>query len=155
MGSRHLGRSHSEIGGNFVFLMQELVQKHDPELILFERPIRKIVLKPNDKIKINPDTIYRLSGLAFICEAMAAAWGIPCKAVSLHTARSSFLGRGMVPRGRDNVKAAVMQGCALRGWSVKNDDEGDAACVWASEAKGALGSPLFAEGTRNDGNGTP
>lgn len=152
MGSRRLGPTgcdHARAGAGLVALMQELVGQYDPSLILFEQPIDKMVMRPNDKIKMNPATIYRLHGLAFVCESLARSWGIECQSVNMHTARRMFLGSGMVPRGRDKVKAAVMDGCRLRGWHPQNDDEGDAACVWASHA-GAVGSPLFAEGTTND-----
>jgi len=128
--------------------MQELIEEYEPELILFEEPIKRIIqeadTKNKRKIKLNPHTLYRLGGLAFTCEAMAGLWNIPVQPVNMHKARAMFLGRGGVPIGRDKVKAAVMEGCRLRGWNPANDDEGDAACIWATHAKDAVGSPLFA-----------
>lgn len=152
MGSRRLGPvgcAHSVVGGGLLYLMDELISKHKPELILFEEPIKRIVQsdgKGNKGIQLNPATLYRLGGLAFLCEAVASTHGIPVQAVNLHAARTMFLGRGATPRGRLNVKAAVMEGCRLRGWHVENDDESDAACIWATHATGAAGSPLFARG---------
>ena len=152
MGSRRLGPlgcTHSVAGGGLLYLMDELISEHKPELILFEQPIRRIVQEKEvkggkKKIKLNPHTLYRLGGLAFICEAVASTHGIPVKSVNMHTARAMFLKPGKAPVGK--AKEAVMEGCRLRGWHVENDDESDAACIWATHARGAAGSPLFARG---------
>ena len=150
MGSRRLGPvgcAHSVVGGGLLYLMDELIAAHKPELILFEEPIKRIVQsdgKGNKGIKLNPATLYRLGGLAFICEAVASTHGIPVMPVNMHTARAMFLKPGKAPVGK--AKEAVMEGCRLRGWSVENDDESDAACIWATHATGAAGSPLFARG---------
>ena len=68
-----------------------------------------------------------LIGLAFMAGVVARARGIRFERVHVQTVRRHLLNQGRP----NNPKRAVMERCRLLGWEVRNDNEADAAAVWA------------------------
>ena len=101
------------------------------------------------EIGMSDDTMALLRGAIGVVESCAAHAKIPrIEAVGVQEARRHLLGSGRIPRGQGKV--LVRERCRVLGWDVANDDESDAACIWAlgcgqmSPAMAAMTTPLFA-----------
>lgn len=87
--------------------------------VWYEAPIMRGV----DKLR----TLQLLLGLANMTEWWCYKVGVPCRQAEMRDWRKHFLGTST--GGRDALKKAARDACALRGWPVDNDDEADAAGV--------------------------
>jgi hypothetical protein len=94
-----------------------------------------------------------LRGAIGVIEASAAKARIPhIQDVGVQEARRYLLGPGRIPKGQG--KALVRERCRVLGWKVSdaNDDEADAACIWAfgcgqmSPSMAVYSTPLFSRG---------
>lgn len=97
-------------------------------------------------------TAMALIQLTGAIRAAAKRAGAKVHLASVQTVRKHFIGVGNLKR--DEAKKAVMDRCRLLGWSVKNDDQGDATAVWAYGMArlypkwAPQTGPLFAAGER-------
>lgn len=73
------------------------------------------------------DTIKRLVGLNAVISSACGVWRIRYRDVDVHTARSAFLGRGVLKSAE--AKARAMEMARAVGWNPANLDEADAAAV--------------------------
>jgi len=127
---------------NALRMTQDLISEHKPDLIVAEAAIG------------GPKASAFLIGLVACVEGCAFNRGIPFETINLGTIRKSFLGKHLTTRhfpslsqkaAKQAIKMQVVQGCALRGWSVHNDDEADALALWdyacATHARGYQSRP--------------
>lgn len=97
-----------------------------PDRILFEAPLPDLKPRNPQLRQKTPAWVVRLLlGLVALTETMAALKGIPCNEAMVATVRKHFVADG---RAKKHV---VMQRCRLLGWQVRNDNESDAAALWA------------------------
>lgn len=95
----------------------------------------------------NAHTVRGLLSLAAVAMAAGRNAGAQTKPVHVATWRKHFCGQGRP----EDPKRVTMDRCRLLGWDVKNDDEGDAAGVWAFGMSleypkwSPNSTPLFAE----------
>jgi hypothetical protein len=116
-----------------------------PDAVFYERGLG---IAAAMEIGMSDDTMALLRGAIGVVEASAAKARIPhIHAVGVQEARRYLLGPGRIPRGEG--KALVRERCRVLGWAAANDDESDAACIWAlgcgqmSPAMAAYTTPLF------------
>jgi hypothetical protein len=77
--------------------------------------------------KTNIHTVNKLCGLAGMAEWFAHRIGAVCRRVEQQSWRKHFIGRGTGKS--EELKAAAIRSCQLRGWMPTNDHEADAAGV--------------------------
>ena len=94
-----------------------------------------------DDGKSNAHTLAVLHGLTCVARAAGVNCGAKVNMVAVSTWRKHFTGHG---RPKD-PKGATLHMCKILGWSPQNDDEGDAAGLWAYEM--ALRYPKWGPGT--------
>lgn len=123
------------------------LQRHKPELVVFEQPMLPT--------QTNINTLRKLYGLAFELELIAGdrkllglPAGIPCMEVSNGDWIKHFLGAGNVPRDRDARKKAVVRMCGIRGWHVDEDND-------QADALGILDYALASESPEHALQATP
>jgi hypothetical protein len=118
-----------------------------PDAVFYERGLG---IAAAMEIGMSDDTMALLRGAIGIIEASAAKARIPhIQDVGVQEARRYLLGPGRIPKGQG--KALVRERCRVLGWKVSdaNDDEADAACIWAfgcgqmSPSMAAYSTPLF------------
>jgi len=91
-----------------------------------------------------------LLGMVAVAEELCEECGIPCSEAEVSSVRKFFIGTGRPAK----PKSEVAHKCALLGWYIRNDHEGDAAALWAytqsclNPAYAANFVPLFAGATR-------
>lgn len=117
-----------------------------PDAVFYERGLS---LAAAMEIGMSDDTMALLRGAIGVVESCAAKAKIPhIQPVGVQEARRYLLGAGRIPRGEG--KALVRERVRAMGWIAANDDEADAACIWAfgcgqmSPAMAAMTTPLFA-----------
>lgn len=111
-----------ELAPDFERLRRHLSDMHAASPIAavwYEAPIMRGV----DKLR----TLQLLLGLANMTEWWCYKVGVPCRQAEMRDWRKHFLGTST--GGRDALKKAAKDACALRGWPVTGDDEADAAGV--------------------------
>jgi hypothetical protein len=72
-------------------------------------------------------TVYKLCSLAGLAEWFTGRIGAHCRQVEQQSWRKHFIGRGTGPT--KELKRAAMEAARMRGWTVQNDHEADAAGV--------------------------
>jgi len=128
---------------NALIMTQGLIQTHSPDLIVAEAAIGG---------KNANSYLIKLFGCVQAC---AANRGIPVEPAHIGTVRKHFLGKALSARDFPHLKPAdakkaikqrVMQQCAMFGWPVETDDEGDAVAIWewacAIFARGYQSKPI-------------
>lgn len=112
---------------NALRMTQDLIAEHKPDLIVAEAAIG------------GPKASAYLIGLVACIEGCAVNRQTDFKTVNLGQIRKSFLGKHLTKKhfpalsaaaAKKAIKMQVVQGCALRGWPVHNDDEADALALW-------------------------
>lgn len=103
-------------------LLARLVKDHEPVALAVVRPFIS-----RDPKKRNPVTLRPILGMSCKIEEFALDAGLPLLKYSESDARKAFLAH--VPRTSPDIKAAVMEGCRLRGWPVCDDHAADALCI--------------------------
>ena len=105
----------------YVDRLTDLLSLTKPAVIVYEAPLSSVGMP-------NAHTAVILHGLVAFTEYTAARWRIVHRPAHISTVRKHFLGRA--PRdGRAKAKAAVIDGCARRGWDISNDNIADALAV--------------------------
>lgn len=94
-----------------------------PRFVYYEAPFNP----QGAERQSNAHTVRGLLSLAAVAMAAGVNAGAITKPVHVATWRKHFCGQGRP----ENPKRATMDRCRLLGWDVKNDDEADAAGVWA------------------------
>ena len=136
--------SAPEIFGNAVRWAEAYIGELKPDILVVEGLLSPLAM-PGDTSAAVRD---RLCGLHGIMLGVAHNAGVgEIVTASVGDVRNHFIGtRGLK---RAQAKEAVMQKCQMLGWSVKDDNQGDAAATWSYATalinpKLALrGSPLF------------
>jgi hypothetical protein len=124
------GLEFGRVGSNFRRWMVDMIMVHKPEHIAFEAPWMPMGdrNKSGKRSGMTSTRIPRLLiGLAFLAEQIAYEFEIECSEAEPSTCRKHFVGHG---RPEDPKKAVGMR-CALLGWNIHNDHEGDAGALWA------------------------
>ncbi len=103
----------------FVEKMEEIIGRAKPDVIA---RATRIIGRRN-----TPASIGVYFGLSMALDAMAVARRIRDVEISESDARRSFLGK--VPRKSADIKRAIIEGCASRGWWAKDDHGCDAIVV--------------------------
>lgn len=120
-GGELLGRA----GHEFQSWLFRMIGMWNVEMIAYEAPPAG---NTGGDIIMTFDETMMLFGMAFsvhiICEARKIS---PPRKVSVQTVRKHFVGHGRPP----NPKKVVKQRCRALGWTPANEDESDAAAVWA------------------------
>lgn len=130
-----------------------------PRLVVIEEALEPSVLA---KIGATLATTKLAYGLPAAAEMVLAARGVhDVRFVNVQDVRAHFVGRrtfkdttdpitGRKTKSRDNAKAAVINACRLRGWTVESHDEADAIATWSygcmllDKRLAAIATPLFA-----------
>lgn len=124
-GSREEGR---ELGASFCAFRQwlhGLLVVLKPSRVVFEAPLARIHYGAHGPA-VGQSTVRLLFGLAAIAEMTAhERGGIDVTEANLATVKRYFTGHGRAD------KAAMMQRCRLLGWKVEDDNQADAAALWA------------------------
>lgn len=108
--------------------LNDLITVIKPDLIGFEAPLmpRPRAPKPGLKAFVTPEVTVRfLFGLACITETLAGLRGIPCEERNVATVKKHFAGHGFADK--EQLKAR----CRQLGWTFHNDNESDAAGLYA------------------------
>ncbi len=131
----------------------ELMDKHEPDLVAYERPFFPVDRSPKQDGEVarfsnrvgvtrerqgaafNPKVISLLQKVAGIIELQAARRGIPLEDYASRSWPPTILG-GPVPHGAD-AKLMVRQRCRMLGMPTDGDDESDAIGIWYHAAYGA------------------
>ena len=102
------------------------LSENKPDAVFYERGLGLAVAM---EIGMSDDTMALLRGAIGVVESCAAAARIKrIEAIGVQDARRHLLGAGRIPKGEG--KRLVMERCRMLGWTVKNNDEADAACLW-------------------------
>lgn len=133
------GADHGQVAHAFRTWLGGRIMQFRPRWIIFEAPYIPVARKPHPvragtavarsqagPPPMNMETVYRLCGLCFTIEGVAAEFGIGCRKVETGTWTKGFTGAGRYKGGREAKKAAVIAACKLRGWDVKDSDSADA-----------------------------
>lgn len=107
---------------------------HKPDTVAFEAPLN-IVHGGSAKVLTNQNTIRLLFGFAALVEMCASEHGVPTYEANVGTIKRHFAGHGRAD------KAAMMARCRMLGWAVADDNQADAAALWAYVS--ALKNPKF------------
>lgn len=115
-----------------------------PAIVAIEAPLNPQALR-------GTTTAHIIMGMfSLVAAARAAAHNAGARVVfcQVQSWRKTFCGHGRL----ENPKEATLARCKLLGWSVQNDDEGDAAGLWCHEMSlhyrhwSPKGTPLFRSG---------
>ncbi len=117
------------LGPNLLMLedrLHSLIVKHKPDILATASQFVNLH-------KATTDNLIPIFSCFGVLNMLAAATGIPLMFTYEGTARTAFLGDGMVPQGTEKAKGAIYQGCLDRGWRACGLDASDALCVasWA------------------------
>lgn len=114
--------------------LQAYFAEYHPDVVAFEKPlgIAAIAAMMNKgKFLTSEDTLALLRGALGILEARASAAGVPqIIGIDIKSARGHLVGQRTFPKGQD-AKAATMRAAMALGWEPENNDEADAAAIWA------------------------
>ena len=94
--------------------------------LYYEEPLNIAVAM---RIGASDKVIGMLRGCIGVAESVAGNHGIPIEPINVHKARRHLCGQFMLPLGKG--KETVMRACRTLGWEPKNDNESDAAAIWA------------------------
>lgn len=124
-----LGKRHSEAVrfSKMIGLTKTLVEKHRPDLIVYEAPVG------------GPKTSHTLVGIAACFVGEATRLGFTPEKVAIASVRKHFLGKHLTTahfpgmskgQARNEVKRALVARCNQLGWKVDDDDQADACAIW-------------------------
>lgn len=131
------GKSQAARFSQMLRLTKSLIEEHRPDLIAIEKPISAGPVGKEARVQM-------AFGLRGNVLAMANIMGVRCKEYAVQDVRQHFIGERNLPRAV--AKEHVMARCGLIGWSVDNDNEGDAAAVWEYARAREYGLALMPEG---------
>ncbi len=143
------GSDHGPVSHAFRTWLGGKVMEYRPKWIVFEAPYipmprQRIVRRKigggfvhadgspviaNPPPPMNMETIYRLCGLCFEVEGIAAEFGIACRKIDTSSWTKGFTGAARYRGGREAKKEAVMAACKLRGWDIRDSDSADAVGI--------------------------
>jgi hypothetical protein len=106
---------HEDVFANAVKWATRVFGEHPPKLLVIEGLVPQY-----DK------TLQ--CGLWAIISGIATANKVPVRIAAIQSWRLFVLGSGKLRRAEAKTRAIAV--CAQLGWSVKNDDEAEAACIW-------------------------
>lgn len=124
---------NSDIGRAMECLRSCLADIHqtDPITHLFFEaailPRAKVDQFGKARMQTNPMTVYKLCACAGMAEWFAKRVGAVCRQVEQQRWRKHFCGRGTGKTAE--LKRLAMESARLRGWTVENDHEADAAGI--------------------------
>jgi hypothetical protein len=143
------GAPSSEVFGNFLKWLHDMIAVHSPRVVAFEAPLPPSLLRG----KTTVDTARRLMGLPAITEAVCNRMGIhSVLEARVDDIRQHFIGRRNLP-GADG-KRAVIARCRQLGYEPKDDNAADALAGFDYVAAvrnpkiAHLRTPLFEKGAR-------
>lgn len=110
----------------------DLMEMHQPTWLAYEAPL----VPHGDNIITRAQTVLLLIKLAGVAELVGSRYGCRRRAVNLKTVKKHFAGSGNAD------KDAMRARCGQLRWSVRNDDESDAAGLWCYVK--SITSPMFA-----------
>ncbi len=138
------GSDHGPVSHAFRTWLGGRIMEHRPAWIVFEAPYIPVPRQPRhvraapwhvepaySPPPMNMETIYRLCGLCFEVEGIAAEFGIPCRKIETQAWTKGFTGAGRYKAtagqsGREAKKEAVMATCRRLGYPVTDSDAADA-----------------------------
>lgn len=123
-GSVGSGVDYGRSGAAYEQWLVDLITTIQPRRMAFEAPMQ--VIRPGDAKgwATSQDVVRLLFGLAFLTDTIAHRLDVPVFEINAATARKSFAGNGHAK------KADIMAQCRRLGWEPKDEDQGDAMCVW-------------------------
>lgn len=128
------GDDHEDAFMRALRWIAERLHVDKPDAVYVEAPVNPAAFigRYNEEtgrvgMSTNPDTTIRLMGLWAVIAAAAKVKGIKYRRVNVQTARKSFIGAGNL-KGAE-AKRRGFEMCKLLGWTPKNRDESDAACI--------------------------
>jgi hypothetical protein len=133
------GDTPFETGAQCLIWIARRLKENRPDLIVIEEPIP---YASGDAMRgqTNATSITKLHGLYMIIGATARAKGVKVMPLKIISCRTPFIGSGSRkrpdgrivggPLKRKEAKRRSMFMCRTLGWDPKNEDEGDAGCLW-------------------------
>lgn len=128
------GADDGKVGAAMSVLLEARIAHFKPDWIVYEAPY---VPRPSPNAAvppINPQTLRRLLGLAFLIDTIADQHGIGCREVTTAAFTRYFVGRGKFP-SREAKKRATVERCKLLGWKATSDEADALALLCFAEAK--------------------
>jgi hypothetical protein len=136
-GHQRMGRqggTAGEVGAAFAIFLEARIAVFEPRWIVYEAPY---VPRPSARAgvpPINPETLRRLLGLAFLIDTIAEQHGIDCREATSGAFIKFFTGSGKYPE-RAAKKAATVAMCKIHGWKATEDEADALALLFYAEAK--------------------
>lgn len=125
-GSYKIPPTHENLGlfgAYFRRWLDGAITRLEPAVIIYESPILPGVGQTNLA------TLRKLYGLCLLTEVIADDHSVVCEEANLSDIRAHALGKGNIPRKRDDVKRAVIAWCRSRGWNPLDDNHADALAL--------------------------
>lgn len=123
-GSRPFPRTGEDIGtfaSSFRHWLIGGIRRHKPTLVVYEQPMLPT--------KTQLVTLRKLYGMAFLAELICRDEGVEVREAHRQQILTHFLGRGSVPRKREERQAAIHRQCLIRGWKPVDDNHADALAL--------------------------
>jgi Holliday junction resolvasome RuvABC endonuclease subunit len=123
--------THLGMGASYAALENELadfISDWQVAEVIMEAPLGE-AMKAAGEGRKNEASARQQLGLAALVLSECYRQDVPCLEEHVNTVRKAVLGTGRLPRVQ--AKAAVMTYCARMGWTVVDDNAGDAAILWA------------------------
>lgn len=131
------------------YFQQQRAQCGGVDEVVYELPMNIATIAgamARGQFRTSEETLGTLRGSIGVLEACAAHHGIKSiRGMDIKDARKHVTGHRTFPKGID-AKAMTMRAVAALGWAPENNNESDAAVLWALAA--GQSNPLLAQATR-------